>query len=250
MIIDFTQKTILITGGSGGIGRAICQAFSKANGKVAVHYNSNENGAKSTLESLQGEGHSIHRANLSNPDEVHSLVQKVYNSYGQIDVVINNAAVVEQYEFDSLSYDDWKDIWERTIDANLMGPAYLMYCAAQLMKKNGGGKFVNISSRGAFRGEPKSPAYGASKAGLNALGQSMAQALAKDNIFVYTIAPGFVATERVADMVDDSIRAQSPLNRIAKPEEVAQTALWLASDGNDFLTGCIVDVNGASYLRS
>ena len=78
----------------------------------------------------------------------------------------------------------------------------------------------------------------------------MAQALAKDNIFVYTIAPGFVATDRVADMVDDSIRAQSPLNRVAKPEEVARTALWLASDGNDFLTGSIVDVNGASYLRS
>ena len=118
------------------------------------------------------------------------------------------------------------------------------------MQKNGGGKFVNISSRGAFRGEPKAPAYGASKAGLNALGQSMAQALAKDNIFVYTIAPGFVETDRVKDIVDDKIRAQRPLNRVAKPEEVAQTALWLASEGNDFLTGCIVDVNGASYLRS
>ena len=78
----------------------------------------------------------------------------------------------------------------------------------------------------------------------------MAQALAKDNIFVYTIAPGFVETDRVKDIVNDKIRAQSPLNRVAKPEEVAQTALWLASEGNDFLTGCIVDVNGASYLRS
>ena len=78
----------------------------------------------------------------------------------------------------------------------------------------------------------------------------MAQALAKDNIFIYTIAPGFVETERVADIIDNDIKAQSPLNRVAKPEEVARTALWLASEGNDFLTGCIVDVNGASYLRS
>ena len=78
----------------------------------------------------------------------------------------------------------------------------------------------------------------------------MAQALAKDNIFVYTIAPGFVETDRVKDMINDDIKAQSPLNRVAKPEEVARTALWLASDGNDFLTGAIVDVNGASYLRS
>ena len=78
----------------------------------------------------------------------------------------------------------------------------------------------------------------------------MAQALAKDNIFVYTLAPGFVETERVKNLIDDEVRAQSPLNRVAKPEEVAQTAIWLASDGNDFLTGSIVDINGASYLRS
>ena len=118
------------------------------------------------------------------------------------------------------------------------------------MQRNNGGKFINISSRGAFRGEPKAPAYGASKAGLNALGQSMAQALAKDNIFVYTLAPGFVETNRVSDIINDEIKAQSPLNRVAKPEEVARTAVWLASEGNDFLTGSIVDINGASYLRS
>ncbi len=246
MTIDFTGKTVLVTGGSGGIGRAICEVFANANATVAVHYHSNKNGAEQTLASLSGDGHSTLQADLSKPGEVENLVQSV----DSINVVVNNAAVVEQYNFDSLSFDDWLDVWGRTIGANLMGPAYLMFCAAKVMQKNGGGKFVNISSRGAFRGEPKAPAYGASKAGLNALGQSMALALAKDNIFVYTIAPGFVATERVADIVDDSIKAQSPLNRVAKPEEVARTALWLASEGNDFLTGCIVDVNGASYLRS
>jgi len=246
MTIDFTGKTVLVTGGSGGIGRAICVEFANANATIAVHYHSNDRDAEQTLASLSGKGHSIVQADLSQPNEVKNLV----NTIGTIDVVINNAAIVEQYDFDSLSFDDWQNIWTRTIETNLMGPANLMYCAAKVMQKNGGGKFVNISSRGAFRGEPKAPAYGASKAGLNALGQSMALALAKDNIFVYTIAPGFVATERVADLVDDSIRAQSPLNRVAKPEEIARTALWLASDGNDFLTGCIVDVNGASYLRS
>ena len=125
-----------------------------------------------------------------------------------------------------------------------------MFLSSKIMQRNNGGKFINISSRGAFRGEPKAPAYGASKAGLNALGQSMAQALAKDNIVVYTLAPGFVETNRVSDIINDEIKAQSPLNRVAKPEEVARTAVWLASDGNDFLTGSIVDINGASYLRS
>lgn len=172
------------------------------------------------------------------------------NNIGDINIVVNNAAVVQQHEFDSLEYEDWGKIWEETIGANLMGPAYLMFLTSKNMQKNDGGKFINISSRGAFRGEPKAAAYGASKAGLNALGQSMAQALAKDNIFVYTLAPGFVETERVKNLIDDEVKAQSPLNRVAKPEEVAQTAIWLASDGNDFLTGSIIDINGASYLRS
>jgi len=246
MTIDFTGKTILVTGASGGIGRAIAQAFAKANGNVIIHYNSNKSGAEDTLKSLSGNGHAIIQSDLSIPRAVKSMV----NSIGTLDVVVNNAAVVEQFDFDALDYNQWQDVWDRTISANLLGPAYLIFCAAKAMQKHGGGKFVNISSRGAFRGEPKAPAYGASKAGLNALGQSMAQALAKDNIFVYTIAPGFVETDRVKDIVNDNIKAQSPLNRVAKPEEVARTALWLASDGNDFLTGAIVDVNGASYLRS
>jgi len=246
MTIDFTGKTILVTGASGGIGRAIAQAFAKANGNVIIHYNRNKSGAEDTLKSLSGNGHAIIQSNLSIPEAVKSMVYSI----GALDVVVNNAAVVEQFDFDALDYNQWQDVWDRTISANLLGPAYLMFCAAKAMQKNGGGKFVNISSRGAFRGEPKAPAYGASKAGLNALGQSMAQALAKDNIFVYTIAPGFVETDRVKDMINDDIKAQSPLNRVAKPEEVARTTLWLASDGNDFLTGAIVDVNGASYLRS
>ena len=246
MTIDFSGKTILVTGASGGIGQAIAQAFAEANGTVIIHYNSNQSGANDTLVSLSGDKHTTIQADLSDAKAIKSLV----TSLDTIDVVVNNAAVVEQYDFNALNFDQWRDVWNRTISANLLGPAHLMFCVAKVMQKNGGGKFVNISSRGAFRVEPKAPAYGASKAGLNALGQSMAQALAKDNIFVYTIAPGFVETDRVKDIVNDKIRAQSPLNRVAKPKEVAQTALWLASEGNDFLTGCIVDVNGASYLRS
>jgi NAD(P)-dependent dehydrogenase (short-subunit alcohol dehydrogenase family) len=246
MKIDFSEKNVLVTGGSGGIGKAICKAFSEANANVAIHYNTNRSGAEDTLSSLSGNKHAIVQADLSKPDEVEEIIKCLPN----VDIVVNNAAVVEQHNFDSLSYKQWQDIWKRTIEANLMGPAYLIYCASKVMREKGGGKFVNISSRGAFRGEPKAAAYGASKAGLNALGQSMAQALAKDNIYIYTIAPGFVATKRVADMIDDSIKSQSPLNRVAEPNEVARTALWLASEGNDFLTGCIVDVNGASYLRS
>jgi len=122
------------------------------------------------------------------------------------------------------------------------------------MIKQGSGKIVNISSRGAFRGEPAAPAYGASKAGLNAMGQSLAIALAPHNIFVYTIAPGFVETAMARPHLTgkrkNEILNQSPIGRVAKPEEIAKTVVFLASEGTDFLTGCIIDVNGASYLRS
>jgi NAD(P)-dependent dehydrogenase (short-subunit alcohol dehydrogenase family) len=122
------------------------------------------------------------------------------------------------------------------------------------MIRNGGGKIISVSSRGAFRGEPEGPAYGASKAGLNAMSQSLAQRLAPHNITVGVVAPGFVQTEMAARVLDtpegDSIRAQSPYGRVATPEEVAHAVLFLASDGAEFSTGTIIDVNGASYLRS
>ena len=122
------------------------------------------------------------------------------------------------------------------------------------MIANGGGRIVNVSSRGAFCGEPKQPAYGASKAGLNAMGQSLDQAFAPHGVFDYTVAPGFVQTDlaavRLAGPDGDDIRAQSPLSRVARPEEVARTLVFLGTEAPDFLTGCIVDVNGASSLRS
>ena len=118
----------------------------------------------------------------------------------------------------------------------------------------GGGRIVAVSSRGAFRGEPQHPAYAASKAGLNAFSQSLAQALAPFGIFVGIVAPGFVETDMTARLLDgtegDAIRAQSPLNRVAQPEEVARAVLFLAGEGNEFTTGAIIDINGASYLRS
>ena len=118
----------------------------------------------------------------------------------------------------------------------------------------GRGRIVNISSRGAFRGEPDSPAYGASKAGLNALSQSLAKALAPQGIYVYCLAPGFVSTDMAARLLDGpsgpDILAQHPLGRVSLPEEVARTAEFCALDAPAAMTGSIIDVNGASYLRT
>jgi len=117
-----------------------------------------------------------------------------------------------------------------------------------------GGKIINITSRGAFRGEPEAPAYGASKAGQNAMSQSLAKALAPFNIYVYAVAPGWVetdmSTEFLAGPEGENILKQSPLGRIAKPEEIASAVLFLASKDADYMTGSIIDINGASYLRT
>ena len=135
---------------------------------------------------------------------------------------------------------------------NLLGAANVTYCAVKHMKR--GGRIVNVSSRGAFRGEPRQPAYGASKAGLNALGQSLAVALGPRGIAVATVAPGFVETDMSnAEMKSPrgpEIRAQSPFDRVARPEEIAAAILWLASPQAEWASGAILDLNGASYLRS
>jgi len=254
MNIDYRGKTVLVTGSSSGIGRAIAQAFAESNATVAVHYHSNKNGGKETLNSLTGEGHIVVQGDISQPDEASRIVEKVVTGLDRMDILVNNAALIEQFNFDDLSYEEWVSVWDRTLGANLLGHTNVTFCAAKQMKTQGGGKIVNISSRGAFRGEPTAPAYGASKAGMNAFGQSMAQALIKHNIFIYTLAPGYVETDRVAPILEgpegENIKNQSPFGRVAKPEEVARAAVLLASEGTDFMTGCIVDINGASYLRT
>ncbi len=252
--MKFDNKIVLITGAAQGIGRAIAQQFAEQGARVIIHCRSNREEAEKTLASLNGEGHTIIQADITSADEVRAMVETVVRDFGRLDILVNNAAIFELHPIATASYEDWQQAWQNTINTNLIGTANVSFCAAQQMIKQGGGRIVNVSSRGAFRGEPDAPAYGASKAGLNAMSQSLAQALAPHNVFVYVVAPGFVDTERVAWKVHsaegDAIRNQSPLKRVARPDEVARTVLFLASEGTDFLTGCIVDVNGASYLRS
>ena len=244
----------LITGASGGIGRAAAIECAQQGARVAVHYNSNRGGAETTLAQLPGGGHVVFQCDVTQPEEVQKLVAQVSKEMGAVDVLVNNAGISERFLFKTLDYGQWQTSWRRVLGTNLFGPANLSFCVAQAMMKSGGGRIVNVSSRGAFRGEPQMPWYGASKAGLNAMGQSMAIALAPHRIFVYTVAPGFVETPMAQAVLNgtegEAIRAQSPLGRVAQPDELGKTIAFLAYDAPEFLTGCIIDVNGASYLRS
>ena len=254
MRTDFSNKVVMVTGASRGIGQEIARQFAERGAGVVVHFHKNREAAQQTLASLAGTSHVMVQGDLADAAAVGQMARTAVSEMGKIDVLVNNAGIYEYHPIAETSFEDWQRSWEKTISTNLMGPAHLTYHVARHMIKNGGGKIINITSRGAFRGEPDAPAYGASKAGLNAFSQSMAQALAPHNILMYAVAPGFVETDMTASLLTspagDAIRAQSPLNRVARPAEVARAVMFLAAEGTDFLTGGIIDANGASYLRT
>jgi NAD(P)-dependent dehydrogenase (short-subunit alcohol dehydrogenase family) len=252
--MDFTGKNILITGGSRGIGQATAQVFAEYGGRICINFHRNSRAAKSVIENLPGKGHFAAKADITNPDAVRQLMEAVIEEFQQLDVVVNNAGIYIPHPVSLCDYDEWQEAWRKTLGLNLTGVANICFLAAKQMMRQGSGRIINVSSRGAFRGEPEHTAYGASKAGLNALTQSLAQELGKYNIYVSAVAPGFVETDMTKDLLDgpagNTIRNQSPLGRVALPEEVANAILFLASEEAAFLTGGIIDINGASYLRS
>jgi len=199
---------------------------------------------------MEGSGHTLIQADLGNPESIERLWQEA-SALQRIDAIVNNAGIFPDHPPLTTDYADWTAAWQRTLAINLTGPAHLSYCAARQMAEQGCGRIVNISSRSAFRGEPEAPAYAASKAGLNALSQSLAKALASQGVYVFVVAPGWVSTQRVADSVQDkAVLAEQPLGRVATPEEVAQVVTYCTLDAPASMIGAILDVNGASYLRT
>lgn len=252
--MEYQGKNVLITGGSRGIGKATAIAFAEKGARIAINFRTNQAAALETKKLLAGEGHMLIQGDVSDENDCKRIVDEAVDYFGNIDILVNNAGIYEHHDITQVDFDHWQRSWNRTLDTNLVGPANMCFYAAKNMMQQKSGKIVNVSSRGAFRGEPIMPAYGASKAGLNAMSQSLAQALAPFNIQVGVVAPGFVATDMAAPRLvgdaGDAIKNQSPYKRVAKPEEVAHAILFLASEGAVWSTGTIIDVNGASYLRS
>jgi NAD(P)-dependent dehydrogenase (short-subunit alcohol dehydrogenase family) len=249
-----SNVSILITGASGGIGSAAARECATRGARIGIHYNNNRESAQALLDSLPGEGHRLYQCDIVDPEAVSQLVDQADQDFEGLDVLVNNAGTSQRHRFEEIDYATWQETWRRIVDTNLTAASNLCFCAGKKMISRGGGRIVNVSSRGAFRGEPLMPWYGASKAGMNAMGQSLAQALGPRGVFVYTVAPGFVETEMARVALDsaegDGIRNQSSMGRVAQPEEIAKTIGFLALEAPEFMTGCIIDVNGASYLRS
>ena len=220
---------------------------------MAVHCGSNRDSADALAAELPGEGHVVVQGDLRDAAAVEAFVDDAARRLGGLDVLVNNAGVYSFHSVDDVDYETWQQAWADTLGVNLVGAANATYCALKHLPRDGSARIVNVGSRGAFRGEPDAPAYAASKAGLTAFGQSLAKALGGTGVSVTTVAPGFVETDMAAFLLEgpegDAIRGQSPLNRVASPEEIADAVRYLASPGAQWATGTVLDLNGASHLR-
>lgn len=247
----------LVTGAGRGIGAAIAHALAAAGHRVAVHTGSDRAAAEAVAGALPGSGHTVVTGDVADPAVCAQIVARAVSELGDLDVLVNNAGVFEAHPVDAVDYGEWHRAWERTLAVNLVGPADLAWQLVDHVRHRpsgpDGARLISVGSRGAYRGEPTTPAYGASKAALHAMTQSLAVALAPMGIVCAAVAPGFVETDMARTVLDgpegDAVRAQSPFRRVASADEVAATVAWLASEAPAWVSGAVLDVNGASYLR-
>ena len=247
------SRAVVVTGGAGGVGRAVCGAFAAMGDRVAlVHRPESVDRARAVLSELPGLGHLTVPGDQATAPGARAIADDAAAALGGIDVLVNNAALGVAHPPLTTDAQDWAAAWERVFAVNLFGPVNLTHAAIPHLRSSTAARVVNVSSRGAYRGEPDMPAYGASKAALNSFTQSMALALGPVGIAVSAVAPGFIDTgmarwESAPQATRDAIAAQSPLHRVARADEVADAVVYLA--GAEWATGTVLDLNGASHLR-
>ena len=242
------NKTALVTGGSRGIGRAIALELARLGAKVAINYRSASDDADKVVEELKALGTDAValKGDVSNKDEARGLVHQVVEQWGRLDILINNAGITKDRTLKKLTDDDWEDV----INTNLNSVYYTVSAAMPSMMENQFGRIVNISSFVGQAGNFGQSNYSASKGGVIAFTKSVAQELARHNITVNAIAPGFTLTEmlaKVPDEIQQKILDKIPMRRVGQPEEIARAVVFLAADG-DYITGQQINVNGGVYM--
>ncbi|CUS98214.1 SDR family NAD(P)-dependent oxidoreductase [Candidatus Chrysopegis kryptomonas] len=250
-MINLQGRVALITGGSRGIGRATAILFAKANADVAITYHVNENAAKSTLEEIQRLGRKAIavKGNVGKSEDVKRMVKEVMDYFGRIDVLVNNAGIWTYGAIGEMP----EEVWDETMDVNLKSVYLFTNEVVPIMKKQGWGRIINISSTAGQRGEAFHSHYAASKGAIIAFTKSLAVELAKYNILVNCVAPGWVNTDMCAEVFKDpnfveQVKSTIPLGRIPGPEEIAGPVLFLASELANWITGATISVNGGSVL--
>ena len=239
-------KVALVTGAGRGIGRAIALALAEEGADLCVHYHRSEEGAGQVLKEIEAMGRNAVKvqADLARSDEVQALVDRAYQAFGRVEMLVNNAGIYERIPFRDLTEADW----DRVFNVNLKGVFLCSHAVGTRMVEQGSGRIINIASIGGLKAFPDSTPYCVSKAGLIMLTQCLALALAPQ-VQVNAIAPGAIGTPRgFSERGQEAIRKRTPLKRFGKPEEVAEAVVFLATC-NDFITGQVLFVDGGLSLR-
>lgn len=246
---DFQNRTVLVTGGSRGIGRACCQRLARAGANVAVNYRSQKNEALETAQRVEAEGVKgmIVQADVTDQGSVDQMIAKVNGELGPIDMLVNNAGIFEYVFHEQTTLDHWK----RTIEANLTGTFIVTWAVKEQMIERKFGRIVNMSSISALRPRPYGIAYAASKAGVIAFTQSASDALIPYNIRMNGVAPGLIETEIIRDVEQttiDRIIGQTPMKRIGQSADIADVVHFLLSEASRFMMGQTLVASGGRVM--
>jgi len=251
--IDLSDKTILLTGASDGIGKGIARYLMKMGARVAVHYNTNKDSAESLVSNNKNTNSKSFKADLSNEEEVYTLFKDVNKVFGKIDIIILNAGVFLPHSTKETTK-DWLSVWKKTMDINLNSVGLLTKLGLDHFKENKMGTFIYIGSRAVFRGETEEYlAYAASKGGLVSLARSVARSFGKNNIKSFIISPGFTRTKMAEDFIaqygEEKVLNEIALNELTTPEDLAPLVGLMCSGLMDHATGATIDVNAGSHIR-
>lgn len=253
MHIDLTDRIVLVTGASRGIGREIARQLAGAGATVAIHFGRSSDAADRLAEEI-GHGARTFGANLADARETAGLFRAVVDTYGRVDVLVNNAGIALNVPVED-DLDAWVDRWDETLDINTRASAILAREAVRhYLGRGEGGRIIFIASRAAFRGDtPDYLAYAASKGAMVSMARTLARGYGKQGIKAFTVAPGFVRTDMAQNAIDEYgegfVINDLALDRLTEPADVAPFVVLLASGLSDHATGATIDVNAGSYVH-
>jgi 3-oxoacyl-[acyl-carrier protein] reductase len=247
--MELEDRIAIVTGGAKGIGRSIACLLAQEGAKVVIADIDLERASK-TSDEINKKG--LHAypvwVDVSDPESIKKMVEKIVSEYNRVDILVNNAGILHSTPIEDITVDEWDDM----MDINLRGAFFASKEVLSGMKERRSGRIINISSlAGRMGGYANGVAYSASKAGLIGLTQAMARRVAEYGITINAVAPGTTEGEMIKKLPDEKIemlKQTIPMKRFGKPENIAKTVAFLASDAADYITGAVIDINGGIYM--